>query len=73
MVTVEIRTVDGGFRKYEENDKFFSKLQVLQSQGYTGKELIHALISDDWGPPPSIVVIKWSKNGQNFATNIPYE
>lgn len=73
MVTVEINTVDGGYQNYDEDDQFLNRLKSLQAQGYTGKELIHALISDDWGAPPLVVVIKWSKNGQNFITNIPYD
>lgn len=73
MVTVEIRTVDGGYQKYKENDQFLNRLKSLQARGYTGKELIHTLIGDDWGAPPLVVVIKWSENSQNFTENIPYD
>lgn len=73
MVSVEIRTVAGGYQKYEESDQFLIRLKSLLARGYAGKELIHTLISDDWSPPLLGVVIEWSENGQNFTKNIPYD
>lgn len=73
MVTVEIRTVADGYQKYEESDQFLVRLKSLLASGYAGKELIHALISDDWSPPLLVIVIEWSENGQNFKETIPYD
>lgn len=73
MVKVEIRTVDGGYRQYEESDLFLVRLKSLQAHGFAGKELVHNLIGDDWSPPPLVIVIEWSENGQNFTKNIPYD
>lgn len=73
MVTVEIRTVADDYQEYEVDDQFLIKLKSLQALGYTGKKLIHTLISDDWSPPLLVVVIKWLENGQNFTETIPYD
>lgn len=72
-VRVSIRFVDGGLQDYLEGPDFLSKLRLLQSQGVAGKQLVHELIGDDFGAPPSGVEV-WGKDkdGQGFSIKIPY-
>ena len=73
MVQVSIRFVDGGFQEYSESSDFLSRLTELQNQGYEGRKLINALISDDWGAPPLSVQIKGKgPNGSEIDLQIPY-
>ena len=40
----------------------------------TGKELIHELISDDFGPPPrSLEIEARTKDGEKVTISIPYD
>ena len=75
MTKVTIRTVDGGLQEYEESgNKLIRKLIALQNDGCKGKQLIHDLISDDWGVPPLCVQIEGkSKDGDKINVTIPYE
>lgn len=73
MVQVTIRFVDRSLQEYSESSDIGSRALELQKQGYEGKELINALISDDWGPPPSSVHIKGKlPNGSEIDLQIPY-
>ena len=39
-----------------------------------GQELIHELLSDDWGPPPVSLSIKaFTKDGKKVIIRIPYD
>lgn len=39
----------------------------------SGKEIIHELLSDDWGPPPTCFVIQaTSADGRQVTISIPY-
>ena len=55
MISVEIRFVDGGYQEFTQPDSIVGRLRNLQSSGIAGKELVHSLLTDDWGPPPSTV------------------
>ena len=73
MINVKISFVDGSFHEFEEDNRFGEELIELQEQGYEGRELIHALLSDDWGPQPTFVMIKRTlANGKNSDISIPY-
>ena len=50
-------------------DNYLSKYESLAAQGYEGKALIHALLTDDWGAPPLRVRIL--EDGRQVAA-IPY-
>jgi hypothetical protein len=50
-------------------DHYVSKYKSLVAQGYEGKALIHALLTDDWSAPPLRVRIQ--ENGNEVAV-IPY-
>jgi hypothetical protein len=72
-IKISIRLVDGGLQEFPESSEFLHKLRSLQSQGLTGKQLIHRLISDDWGAPPTVVEISGKdSDGKNFEIRIPY-
>lgn len=72
-VKVSVRLVDGGLIEFTKASGFLHELQSLQSQGYTGKELVHRLLTDDWGTPPVAIEISGqSPDGQNFEVRIPY-
>jgi hypothetical protein len=72
-VHVSIRFVDGGLQDYQKGPDFLSKLRLLQSQGVAGRQLVHELISDEFGAPPSGVEV-WGQDagGQGFSIKIPY-
>lgn len=72
-IKVSIRLVDGGLQEFDESPVFLQKLRSLQSQGFTGMQLVHHLITDDWGAPPTVVEISGKDlDGNNFEIRIPY-
>ena len=59
MPKVSIGLVDGSRPEdYEEDENFMVRLRQLQSQGLEGRDLVDALITDDWGTPPKWVMIQ---------------
>lgn len=71
-VTVTVRTVDGGMQEWFEDLQFLGRLRTLQAEGLDGKELIHALVSDDWGAPPrSVQIHGQDAGGHSFSVEIP--
>jgi len=51
-----------------------ASLHKLQSEGYSGRHLIHALITDDWGAPPRFVKFTGKDdNGVPVEIVIPYD
>ncbi len=73
MIQVSIKLVDGGLQELTEEDEFICQLEILQNQGYEGKELIHQLLTDDWGAPPVYVDISGTtSNGSVVNIRIPY-
>jgi hypothetical protein len=74
MVNISIYFVDGSMSEYEENDLFILQLRKLQNNGFQGKSLINTLISDDWGAPPSSVILKGKlSDGSEINESIRYE
>ncbi|MFT6901176.1 MAG: hypothetical protein ACJAXS_001365 [Colwellia sp.] len=74
MIQVTIRLADGSLDEYSESDGFISNLNSLRKQGFLGKELIHQLITDDWGAPPIVVNITGTTSkGSEVNVKIPYE
>ncbi|MCW8825452.1 MAG: hypothetical protein OQK78_03410 [Gammaproteobacteria bacterium] len=73
MIRVTARLVDGGVQEFTEGDSFITRLHLLQKSGYEGKELVHELITDDWGAPPVYVEITGTTSeGENINARIPY-
>ncbi len=74
MIKVSIRLVYGSLDEYSEGDEFISNLNLLQSEGYEGRSLIHELITDDWSAPPIVVDISGeTSKGIKVNVKIPYE
>lgn len=74
MITVKIPTVDGGLMEFTESDSIVARLTSLRADGYEGKELIHALLTDDWGPPPRGVQLEGRlEDGTRVDEYIPYQ
>jgi hypothetical protein len=69
-VTIKVLAdlADGSQMRFT-GDHYLSKYKSLAAQGYEGKTLIHALLTDDWGAPPLRVRIL--ENGEEVA-RIPY-
>jgi len=73
VVKVTISFVDGSLQELDKGAFFLKKLSELRAQGFSGKELVHALLSDDWGAPPLYVKIKGeSESGEKVDITIPY-
>jgi hypothetical protein len=56
-ITVKVYLVDGGYNEWQAQPSIMREHDELVRQGLGGKELIHRLISDDWGPAPQRVVL----------------
>lgn len=54
-LTIEAHLVDGGLLRFNAAPGLLAKLERLQLQGLRGQELIHELLTDDWGAPPTFV------------------
>jgi hypothetical protein len=73
-IKVSIRLADGGFHEFTKGPEILKELKSLQLEGYSGRQLIDNLISDDWGAPPIVVTISGTaENGNKVVHTIPYE
>ena len=73
MIRVAINFVDGGYQEYTESLRIIDSLNQLRSRGFEGKELIDTLLTDDWGPPPSIVSLTGTlEDGTRVDERIAY-
>ena len=71
--TVEAHLVDGSLLDFPGTPALLKKLRMLQTRGLTGKQLIHELLTDDWGPPPNVIVISGTDpDGNPINVRIPY-
>lgn len=51
-----------------------ASLKRLQAEGYSGRALIDALITDDWGAPPRFVeIVGKGADGKRISLRIPYD
>lgn len=55
---ISVYLVNGGMQEWKESNSFHQKLLLLQKRGLSGKQLIHELLTDDWGVPPSTIKIQ---------------
>lgn len=73
MLKVQVNTVDGGVQDWTESDSILDKLARLRSDGLEGRDLVHALLTDDWGAPPQGVSITGTTDdGRVINEYIPY-
>jgi hypothetical protein len=75
MLTLSIPLVNGGaFPDRDVDDDLYEKYLSLREDGFEGKELIHELLTDDWGPPPTGIYLKGTlDDGTDVDLYIPYE
>lgn len=74
MVKVTVYFVDGSLQDFDEPSSIIDQLEELRDEGLTGKRLIHALFTDDWGPPPSGITITGTlDDGSSVNESIPYD
>ncbi len=60
--------------EFAKPDSLYAQLMKLKRNELTGKELVHALITDDWGPPPTGIKIEGTlADGTKVDEYIPYE
>ena len=72
-ISVLVRLVDGSLMQFDAALDLLERLNALQAQGLRGKQLIHQLLSDDWGPPPLFVeIVGTSHDGKQVKVQIPY-
>ena len=72
-IKVSIRLADGGLQEFNRDSDFLQQLRSLQSQGFSGKQLVHRLLTDDWAAPPTVIEISgMDSEGKNFEIRIPY-
>jgi hypothetical protein len=73
MIDVEIHFVNGDLQTLKKDDIFIQRLHALTGHGLTGKELIHELLTDDWGKPLCAVHIMGQiSTGEEINVVIPY-
>jgi hypothetical protein len=59
--SVHVILVDGSdYPPEPRGHEFIASLLELEAQGANEKEVIHALLGDDWGAPPKVVIICWT-------------
>ena len=74
MIKITIYNVDRSMQSpFKENLEFIDKLYQLEKMGYKGKYLLDSLITDDWGVPPSSVIIEGIYKNKEFKRTIRYE
>ncbi len=74
MLEVSLFTVDGGLQEFNAKNSIIAKLSALRRDDCKGKELIHALFTDDWGAPLVGVKIRGTlDDGTLVDEYIPYE
>jgi hypothetical protein len=71
---VVARLVDGGEQDLYAPPDLLRKLAAFEKQGLTGKHLVHALFTDDWGAPPQMIVITGSdSSGRRIHRVLEYD
>jgi hypothetical protein len=60
-VNVKAHLINGGLLEWQMGPEFLEKLDRLRRNGLEGKRLINELLTDDWGAPPTVVVITRSE------------
>ena len=73
MITVRTFYIDGSASEDTTDESIIEQLIHLKNLGYEGKELVHHLLSDDFGAPPTSINISGKlKNGTEINETIYY-
>jgi hypothetical protein len=69
-----IRFIDGGAADHDVDDGDLARLAALEESGLSGKALIDAWITDDWGPPPTDITIRGvTSSGRRVDRTLYYD
>ena len=73
LVKVEANLVDGSYMEWTVPLAILAKHDRLVHEGLKGKALIHELLTDDWGAPPTRVTLSCpGVDGKLIEIVIPY-
>lgn len=73
LVKVAVDLVDGSYDEWNEPLSILAKHDRLVHDGLRGKALVHALLHDDWGPPPVRITLSCpGVDGKLIEIAIPY-
>jgi hypothetical protein len=73
MLKVRAYLVNGGVQDMAAEDDFVEKYRQLVNAGVSGRELVHELFTDDWGPPPqNIKVSGTTAKGEKIEIFLDY-
>lgn len=73
MITIQTFYIDGSTSEHTTDASIIEKLIYLKNLGYGGKELVHHLLTDDFGAPPiSFNISGKLKNGTEIIETIYY-
>jgi hypothetical protein len=67
-----VQHVDGSQQEIHGTAEDAAQFAKLTEQGFTGKALLDALITDDWAVPPSFVVITHRLTGPPVSLSVRY-
>jgi hypothetical protein len=74
MIRVSVHAVDGSLQEWYAPDDVVDRLRTLQREGVRGRELIHKLLTDDWGVPPSTITISGTlQTGERVHFALAYD
>jgi hypothetical protein len=72
-IKVEVWFVDGGYMDWVQPATLVARYHDLVGRGLEGKALVHQLLTDDWGPPPTRIRLTGRDAAQNAVDiSIPY-
>ena len=73
LVKVAVNLADGSYTEWTEPLAILAKHDRLVHEGLKGKALIHELLTDDWGAPPTRVTLSCpGVDGKLIEIVIPY-
>ncbi len=55
MVRADAHLRDGGLAEFDLPDGSIQKMERLRAEGFSEREIIHQLLTDDWAAPPLYV------------------
>jgi hypothetical protein len=70
-IIVSVQHTDNTREAWTEGPEILQRLNVLQSQGVYGRDLIDRLLKNRWGVPPAMVVFASTESGARFEIRIP--
>lgn len=73
-VKVSVRLVNGNGQTIFQPQSFIDRYDSLRQEGIEGNDLVHELLTDDWGVPPTSLEIEGQRSdGTPFHASLSYE